>query len=100
MIYRRLQSIVKVSGAVPDPISLVNKHMVHLHREIHIKCRVPGVPINISVNPEWFCAHVTVFNDIQTRFLYSSEIKMRIIIIASILLCKNVFPPHHKYKTI
>ena len=56
MIDRRLQGIIKVGRTVPDAIRLVDQNMVHLHREIMVQSRMPGLIQNIFGNRKCCCS--------------------------------------------
>ena len=70
MINRRLPGIVHKGRSVPDAVSFIDEHMIHLHREEYIQSRLPGLVINIAADTKRFCTYCIIFDDIQTGFLY------------------------------
>src|SRR5690349_19570941 len=71
----RLQRIVKMGGAVPDAVGLVYQHMIHLHREEDIECRLPGLGINIGCDTKRRRSAAGVFDHIDPTVTYFAEIE-------------------------
>ena len=79
-IYRRLKCIVLVRMAVPNTVSLVDKHMIHLNGKINIKSFLPNVVVNMSIYGKGFGLLIAVFYKIQTAVLYLRKIECNIIV--------------------
>ncbi len=78
MIYRGLQRIVHVRGPMPYTIRLIHKHMVHLHGQKNILCKMPCLFIYVFSYPERLCPFMAKFNDIQAFLFNRTEIKFTV----------------------
>ena len=80
VIQRSLQGIVEMGGSVPDPVSLIDEHMIHLYREPHIQRGLPSMIMNVRSDLECATLMLTVPDDIQSRILYHRKIEPDIMI--------------------
>ncbi len=72
---RRLARIVQMGNAVPEPVALAYRDVVHRSRQVTRERELPGVAVDVAGNPEHAGALPAIFDHIQARLFHAREIK-------------------------
>src|SRR6186713_3661370 len=80
MIDRRLQGVIQKWRPVPDPVCLVDLHMIHLYREPNVQRRMPDICINIGTDAKGIRLFSTVLQKIDTRVFNGAEIECLVVV--------------------
>ena len=78
VVHRRLARVVHVRGPVPDPVRLVDEHVVHLHREPDVERLLPGVRVGLRIDREHRRPLLAVLQEVEAGAVDRGEVERRV----------------------
>ena len=70
----------RCGSPVPDPVRLVDEHVVHLHGEPHVERLLPGVRVGLRVDREDRRLLLAVLQEVEARAVDRREVEGRVLV--------------------
>jgi len=75
-----LARVVEVRRPVPDPVRLVDEHVVHLDGEPHVERLLPGVRVGLRIDREDRRLLLAVLQEVEARAVDGREVEHRVAV--------------------
>ena len=97
-IWRRLEITLLERLAVPYPICLVHKHMIHMDRHPDVRSGIGNLVIHLISDYEIVGLHISVLQEINSRLVQLAEVELHIIVFI-VRSPRAYFPSEHLFCT-